>query len=354
MAIKSSLSTQKFSSVHSLSNLFLSTTLLATLLVAAGCQTKPKRPDARADSHKQGMGPILTEKEEYPAYGSETREAKDSKDAILEENKSQPTSPTVWQKSGQRKVAVVLGPGGAKAFAHVGVLKTLAQNRIPIDKVVGLEWGALVGGVYASKGQVHEVEWKLYKMEQKDWLPKKGIFNSQSSGAAVNSMNDFFKDAFGNTQLSDFRVPFGCASRSLWTATLVMQNKGAAKDVMKKCVPFPPLFQVKGSFIAAPSNTMDVVRGLKAEGFEIVILVDVLGSAQPVGQDALMEYASQVILWQEVRRELRWARSIATDVIEVDTSAYPMSKFEARKDLVELGESSSRSLVNAIVNKYDF
>ena len=337
MATKNSFCMQKSNSRYGRLLFFLMGALIVT-----GCQTK--RP--RSDFHKQGAGPILTEPVEATAT--------DAKSQVLQENRTEVPAPTVWQKSGQKKVAVVLGPGGAKAFAHVGVLKALTQNRVPIDKVVGLEWGALVGGVFASKGQVHEVEWKLYKMEQKDWLPKKGIFNRQTSGASVNSMGDFFKDAFGNMELGNFKIPFACSSRSLWTATLVMQNKGYAKDVMKKCLPFPPLFQVKGSFIAAPSHAMDVVRGLKAEGYDIVLLVDVLGSAQPVGQDALMEYASDVILWQDIRREVRWARALATDVIEVDTSAYPMSKFDARKELVELGESASRNSVSAFLNKYDF
>lgn len=337
MATKSFLSMQKFKSPK----WGLLACLVGVLLVS-GCQTKR----LRTDTNKQGAGPIVTEAHETPAQ--------DSKSEVLQETPGTQASPTVWQKSGQRRVAVVLGPGGAKAFAHVGVLKTLSQNRIPIDKVVGLEWGALVAGVYASKGQVHEVEWKLYKMEQKDWLPKKGIFNRENSGASIGSMADFFKDAFGNMDLANFKIPFSCSSRSLWTATLVMQNKGFAKDVMKKCLPFPPLFQVKGSFIAAPSHGMDVVRGLKAEGYDIVLLVDVLGSAQPVGKEALMEYASDVILWQDIKREVRWARAVATDVIEVDTSAYPMSKFDVRKELVELGESSSKNSVQAFLNKYDF
>src|ERR1700691_5199496 len=74
-------------------------------------------------------------------------------------------------KTETKKVAVILGPGGAKALAHVGVLAAFQQQRIPVQKVIGLEWGALVGALYASKGQVHDVEWKLYKMEQRS-LPR--------------------------------------------------------------------------------------------------------------------------------------------------------------------------------------
>jgi NTE family protein len=47
------------------------------------------------------------------------------------------------------KVAVVLSGGGAKGFAHVGVLKVLEQEGIPIDIIVGTSMGSLIGGFYS-------------------------------------------------------------------------------------------------------------------------------------------------------------------------------------------------------------
>lgn len=306
--------------------------LVLSLIALSACQTVSRRAPGRPQAtttpdHKQDVQP--TDSTPQPAV-------------------------KFWQKLSGHKVALVLGPGGAKTFAHVGAIKTLVQNRVPVDKVVGLEWASLVGGLYASKGQIHEVEWKLYKMEQKDWLPRKGFFDSSSAGAAVNSMNDFFNDSFGSEEIQNFKIPFACPSRSIWTATLVMQTKGPARAAMKQCMPFPPLFRVSGGFIGAPSHAKEVIRQLKADGYNIVILVDVLGSAAPVAQEALLEQASHVILWQEIRRQLLEAREGATDVIEIDTSAYPMSKFTARQELVGLGESLAKTPVNAIVNKYGF
>src|SRR5690348_12640780 len=71
-----------------------------------------------------------------------------------------------------KKVGIILGPGGAKALAHAGVLKELQKARIPIQNVIGLEWGALIGGLFAQRGQAHEMEWKLIKLERQS-LPTK-------------------------------------------------------------------------------------------------------------------------------------------------------------------------------------
>ena len=48
------------------------------------------------------------------------------------------------------KVALVLSGGGARGGAHVGVLKILQKNRVPVDMIVGTSMGSLVGGLYAS------------------------------------------------------------------------------------------------------------------------------------------------------------------------------------------------------------
>lgn len=56
------------------------------------------------------------------------------------------------------KVALVLGGGGAKGFAHVGVLKVLEKNGIKPDLIVGTSFGSLVGSLYASGKSVDEIE----------------------------------------------------------------------------------------------------------------------------------------------------------------------------------------------------
>jgi NTE family protein len=50
----------------------------------------------------------------------------------------------------ENHIALVLGGGGARGFAHIGVIKCLEEHRIPITSVVGTSIGAIVGGAYAS------------------------------------------------------------------------------------------------------------------------------------------------------------------------------------------------------------
>jgi NTE family protein len=57
-----------------------------------------------------------------------------------------------------QKVAVVLSGGGADGLSHIGVLKSLEQNHIPIDYIAGTSMGALIGGLYAAGYSIAEIE----------------------------------------------------------------------------------------------------------------------------------------------------------------------------------------------------
>ena len=61
-------------------------------------------------------------------------------------------------KEKRPKVIVVLGGGGARGFAHVGVLKALREAQVPIDMVVGTSMGALVGSLYCAGVQIEDIE----------------------------------------------------------------------------------------------------------------------------------------------------------------------------------------------------
>jgi NTE family protein len=69
-------------------------------------------------------------------------------------------------------VGVVLSGGGASGVAHVGVLKALEENHIPIDYIVGTSAGALVGAMYASGYSPDEIE--AYVLSEAFQLMAKG------------------------------------------------------------------------------------------------------------------------------------------------------------------------------------
>ncbi|MBW6478088.1 MAG: patatin-like phospholipase family protein [Bacteroidales bacterium] len=68
------------------------------------------------------------------------------------------TAENSGNKTHQQKIAVVLSGGGAKGVAHVGVLRALEENNVPIDYIAGTSMGAIVGGLYAAGYSPDEIE----------------------------------------------------------------------------------------------------------------------------------------------------------------------------------------------------
>ena len=81
-----------------------------------------------------------------------------------------PTPPVKTEIKREPKIALVLGGGSAKGFAHVGVIRILEQEKIPISMIVGTSAGSLIGAIYASEPDSFQLEWTAYKIERGDIL----------------------------------------------------------------------------------------------------------------------------------------------------------------------------------------
>src|SRR5258708_1933043 len=68
------------------------------------------------------------------------------------------------------RIAIVLGGGGARGFAHVGVLRVLEQAQIPIDMVIGTSVGSLIGALYADTKDTFQLEWTAFELDADDLL----------------------------------------------------------------------------------------------------------------------------------------------------------------------------------------
>lgn len=259
------------------------------------------------------------------------------------------TSPLAGRRP---KVGLILGPGGAKAFAHTGVIRELQKARIPIDVVVGLEWGALVGGLFAQKGQIHEAEWQLYKLEQKDFL-NTSFLSSTLKPESVKALLPFIKKSLGKEKLENSQVPFYCPSLSLWSGTVVWQKQGPVSEAVERCLPYPPMFKPSNPWMAASFALKESVAFLKEKGMELILFINVLDGGTILKQEELLEDYKSAILWQELRRSLA-SQSGDIEVIHVITRNFPIYDFDSRRKIVMAGEQAGAKVAQKLADKYGF
>ena len=197
------------------------------------------------------------------------------------------------------KIGLVLGSGGARGYAHLGVLQALYEADIHIDLVVGTSFGAIVGAGYAAGRNIYELEkialetgWiKLLKMI--DVAPPKGIF-------AGNKLERFFSVLTQQKHFSELKVPLTVVATDIETGEEVLINKGPVSKAILASSAFPGIFApveidnrwlVDGVLV----NPLPIQTAFDM-GADIVIAVDVSSSVDNVNYLIALKRYSKYIL----------------------------------------------------------
>jgi NTE family protein len=141
------------------------------------------------------------------------------------------------------KVALVLGSGGARGLAHIGVLKVLEKNNIPIHLIVGTSIGAFVGGFYAAGTGVDLMEKVALSVNKKfvakmlaPGLPKSGLVN-------IDRIRSYLREFLGDLEIEQLRIPFASVATDLTTGEEVIHDSGPLVEAIIASIAIPGLFR---------------------------------------------------------------------------------------------------------------
>lgn len=186
------------------------------------------------------------------------------------------------QSSGtpRKRVGLALSGGAARGFAHIGVLKALVDNDIPIDLIAGTSAGSFAGAAFAAGMTVEEI---LDMSRGVSWAKLSGITTSPRSLLTNAPMAKLIQKKFPAHRIEDLRIPFAAVACDLDSGKeYVFKDKGDLATAVRASCAIPGVyspvkhdgkFLVDGGIITAmPSETV------KNLGADIVIAVDVLAS----------------------------------------------------------------------------
>lgn len=143
----------------------------------------------------------------------------------------------------KRTTALVLGSGGARGIAHIGVIKALEEKNINVDIVTGTSIGAFIGGLYAKGMNSSEME-KVVKSIDMLTLAKIFIPKLFASGLIDNKrVFDFIKELTGDVKIENLNIPFACVSTDIITGEEVIINKGNLAEAVMASIAIPNLLQ---------------------------------------------------------------------------------------------------------------
>lgn len=282
------------------------------------------------------------------------------------------------------KVALVLSGGGAKGFAHIGVLKVLEDEEIPIDIIVGTSIGSLIGGVYSIGYTASEIEYMVknqnWEMVLSDDVPRLLLSKNDQAIAQrylfslslgdkesrefprgmIKGQNvlNLFCGLAGNvpsdTDFSNLPISFACVAADLETGNEVVIKDGFLPTAMYASMAIP------GAFLPCEREGLILVDGgvvnnfptdvAKQMGADIIIGVDIRGGFQKrENLKSMGEVLGNLInLYSKSKDSIN--NSLCDMIIYPDISGYSSGSFssQAADTLIVRGEKAADTFRNQI------
>ncbi|WP_433367853.1 patatin-like phospholipase family protein [Actinoplanes sp. CA-142083] len=139
-----------------------------------------------------------------------------------------------------RRVALALGSGGARGFAHIGVIEVLGERGFEIVAVAGSSMGALVGGVMAAGRLTEFTQW-VTGLKQRDVLrlfdPKWSAPGMITADRLIDHLDAFLTD----TQIEDLPIPYTAVATDITSRREVWFQKGSLRSAIRASIAIPGL-----------------------------------------------------------------------------------------------------------------
>jgi len=178
------------------------------------------------------------------------------------------------------QIALVLGGGAARGFAHVGVIRALEQEKIPVDLIVGTSVGSLIGAIYAHDRNSFELEWTAFSLE-KDQIFDYGLLNALTGMglAKGEKLEAFVKSKVPVANIEELQIPYAAVATDLNRGMKIVLDKGSVAKAVRASSAIPGVFQPvehQGKLLVDGGVIDNVpVSVAREKGADIVIAVDI-------------------------------------------------------------------------------
>jgi NTE family protein len=187
-----------------------------------------------------------------------------------------PVPPPVVAPKPPLRIALALGGGAARGFAHIGVIKALEAQGIVPDIVVGTSAGSVVGALYASGMSGFELQKVALQMEESmvvDWtLPNRGVLKGEA-------LQDFINRNVKSLTIQKMHRPLGVVATDLQSGDLMLFRRGDTGMAVRASSAVPGMFQpveISGRDYVDGGLTSPVpAQSARAMGADFVIAVDI-------------------------------------------------------------------------------
>lgn len=265
----------------------------------------------------------------------------------------EPSPPPTIAAPAKPVVALALGGGAAKGFAHIGVIKALEAQGIVPDIVVGTSAGSVVGAMYAagkSGFELQQLAISLDESQVSDWsLPDRGVVKGEALAAFINK-------TVANAPIEKLPKKFGAVATDLASGEPIVFRSGDTGTAVRASSSVPGVFQpvaIRGrEYVDGGLVSPVPVRFAQEMGATFVIAVDISNKPQASKTKSSLDILMQTfaIMGQSLNRS---ELPLADVVIRPDISQLASTDFKTRHLAVLEGEKAAAQALPALKAKLD-
>lgn len=254
--------------------------------------------------------------------------------------KAVPTPPTPPPPKAA-KIAVVLGAGASKGFAHVGVLKVLETHKVPIHLIVGTSAGSFVGSLYASGVDAFQLQKMALALQKDDvadlTVPDNGFIRGEK-------LENFVNRTVRQATLEKLKIPFRAVATNLQNGEETVFATGNTGKAVRASCSIPGIFQPvrigDKTYVDGGVVSPVAIDAARKAGADIVIAVDISAGVSGGVPQGTLDTILQAI-------DIMYAKIAATQIRNADVVIIPKvghigsSDFDKRNEAILEGEKAA-------------
>lgn len=256
-------------------------------------------------------------------------------------------------KKKKLKVGLALSGGDTRGLAHIGVIKALVENNIPIDFIAGTSAGSLIGGLYSFFGNIKNVEDLINKINYKDFLDI--LFDPFASSGLIkgNKFLLFLEKNFNGAKIEDLSIPFQSVATNFSSGEAYFFDSGNLALAIRTSSSIPLFFdpvKIDNKLLIDGGLSIPVpAKKVKEMGADIVIAVDLYDREkfyQEKNKNLISTAVSSIdLLFKNLAQE---NIKDADFVINPKLPDYNKMDFIKSKEFIEIGRMETVKLIPKI------
>jgi NTE family protein len=246
-------------------------------------------------------------------------------------------------------IGVALGGGFARGMAHIGVLKVLEQEGIPVRIIAGTSVGALIGACYCSGLSIEELE-KVARSVRFTTFARWTV--SRYGFASNDRMMQFLNRTLKVKTFEELRIPLGITATDFNTGEGVVFHSGSMVDPVRASCAYPGMFlpvEIRGRWLVDGMLSHPVPTSpLHEMGADRIIAVHLRGQWSKDGAPRhLFDVIGQSFAIAQDQMSHLW-RGAADVIVEPDVAGFAYDDFKRAGELITVGEIATRKVLPEI------